>query len=131
MKRILLTALWSLLILLAIAFLMALLFGCNLLWEKYVTGWVRHLPWLIPVIQVIWLTWKANAPHKVGCAKCDRGDSQLGHHHECPKGGEPDFRDKTVMEAHFARIRRFNHDDGTFDPEPEEIHPYISNSDPL
>lgn len=24
-------------------------------------------------------------PAKAGCAACDRGDHQLGHHHDCPK----------------------------------------------
>lgn len=28
---------------------------------------------------------KSDAPGKIGCAACDRGDFQLGHHHDCPK----------------------------------------------
>ena len=32
---------------------------------------------------------KLYRPKQTGCAACDRGDHQLGHHHNCPKAKHP------------------------------------------
>ena len=34
--------------------------------------------------------WNMSKPAKIGCAACDRGDFQLGHHHDCPKASPSD-----------------------------------------
>ena len=47
------------------------------------------------------------APPLIGCAKCDRGDGQLGHADHCPK----------ALEAVFTEIvERMDPNDGTMDP---------------
>jgi hypothetical protein len=30
------------------------------------------------------IAWLKDPPKRHGCAACDRGDHQLGHHHDCP-----------------------------------------------